>query len=245
MRVVYSALIDYPFHMRKAAVTILLAMMLASCTVTESITLDSQSGLESVSDIKAEEFFVSVLEDFAEFLPENGKSIMDSSVESFAGQLSEKDGVTAASYEKTGENTYLLSFSASDIDTVLSSFGAAEQSLINRDEKSFSFYLDIANYPELKTIVPFLADPNFEVYGPEYNQGMSEADYLDMIYFLLGEEGPDAISNGNVTINLTVPGTVTETVNAEKVSDNTISYSFPVISFLLLSEPLSFSVQWE
>ena len=95
------------------------------------------------------------------------------------------------------------------------------------------------------TIVPFLADPNFEVYGPEYNQGMSEADYLDMIYFLLGEEGPDAISNGNVTINLTVPGTVTETVNAEKISDNTISYSFPVISFLLLSEPLSFSVQWE
>ena len=54
MRVVYSALIDYPFHMRKAAVTILLAMMLASCTVTESITLDSQSGLESVSDINVQ-----------------------------------------------------------------------------------------------------------------------------------------------------------------------------------------------
>ena len=234
----------YHLDMRKTIAALAITMLLASCTVTESITLDSQSGLESVSDIKAEEFFVSVLEDFAEFLPENGKSIMDSSVESFAGQLSEKDGVTAASYEKTGENTYLLSFSASDIDTVLSSFGAAEQSLINRDEKSFSFYLDINNYPELKTIVPFLADPNFEVYGPEYNQGMSEADYLEMIYFLLGEEGPDAISNGEVTINITVPGTITSVENAEQISENTISYSFPVIAFLLLSQPLSFSASW-
>ncbi len=232
--------------MGKALLTVLsAALLLASCTVTESMTIDSPDGFKSISDIKAEPFFVSVLEDFAEFLPENGKSIMDSSIEGFAGQLGNTAGAEAVQYEKTGENQYRLSFSTSDMNTLLSSFGAEGQSFVKIDDSSFSFYLDMDNYPELKTIVPFLADPNFEVYGPEYNQGMSEEEYLEMIYFLLGEEGPDAIANGEVTINLTVPGTITGTENAEKTSDNTISYSFPVIAFLLLSEPLSFSVSWQ
>ena len=209
------------------------------------MAIGSPDSFESVSDIKAEPFFVSVLEDFAEFLPENGKSIMDSSIEGFAGQLSDTAGAEAVQYEKTGENQYRLSFSTSDMNTLLSSFGAEDQSFVKIDETGFSFYLDINNYPELKTMVPFLADPNFEVYGPEYNQGMSEEDYLEMIYFLLGEEGPGAISNGEVTINIEVPGTITAVENAERISDNTISYSFPVIAFLLLSEPLSFSVSWQ
>lgn len=232
--------------MCKALFTVLLAaLLLASCTVTESMTIGSANGFESLSDIKAEPFFVSVLEDFAEFLPENGKSIMDSSIEGFAGQLGNTAGAENVQYEKTGENQYSLAFSTSDMKTLLSSFGAENQSFVRIDDSSFSFYLDINNYPELKTIVPFLADPNFEVYGPEYNQGMSEEDYLEMIYFLLGEEGPGAISNGEVTINITVPGTITSAENAEKTSDSSISYSFPVIAFLLLSEPLSFSVSWQ
>ncbi len=245
MSVVYCALIVYPVHMGKALSILLMAvLLLASCTVTESMTINNQNSFGSVSEIKAEPFFVSVLEDFAEFLPENGKSIMDSSIEGFAGQLRETAGAEAVSYEKTGENEYTLAFSTNDLTTLLGSFGAADQSFVKIGENSFSFYLDINNYPELKTIVPFLADPNFEVYGPEYNQGMSEADYLEMIYFLLGEEGPDAISNGEVTINITVPGTITSVENAEQISENTISYSFPVIAFLLLSQPLSFSASW-
>ena len=189
MSVVYYALIVYPVHMGKASSILLMAvLLLASCTVTESMTINNQDSFGSVSEIKAEPFFVSVLEDFAEFLPENGKSIMDSSIEGFAGQLRETAGAEAVSYEKTGENEYTLAFSTNDLTTLLGSFGAADQSFVKIGENSFSFYLDINNYPELKTIVPFLADPNFEVYGPEYNQGMGEADYLEMIYFLLGND---------------------------------------------------------
>ena len=39
---------------------------------------------------------------------------------------------------------------------------------------------------------------------------MSEDDYLDMIYFLLGEDGPDAIRNGLISVTMNVPGTLTE-----------------------------------
>ena len=73
---------------------------------------------------------------------------------------------------------------------------------------------------------------------------MSEEDYLDMIYFLLGEDGPEAIRNGQVTMDITVPGTITATEGCEAIDSNTIRFSFPIIDFLLLNEPISFSAEW-
>ena len=116
--------------------------------------------------------------------------------------------------------------------------------MLRVSDKSLSFYVDIDNFDELTKIVPFLADPNFEVYGPMYNQGTTEEDYLDMIYYLLGEEGPDAIANGEVSIIVSVPGNITRVSNATKVSYNKARFTFPIIDFLLLNEPLTFTVDW-
>ena len=189
--------------------------------------------------------FVDVLADFAEFLPEDNASIMDDAVQSFGNDLAGRDAVLSAVTAKTGENEYSVDFSVSDISTFIGSFGIENQSLFTLTDGSFAFHLDISNYGELKEIVPFLADPNFEVYGPEYNQGMSDADYLEMISFLLGEDGPEAIRNGLVTVRISVPGTITATENAEAVDSSTAEFSFPIISFLLLNDPISFSIGWE
>ena len=93
-------------------------------------------------------------------------------------------------------------------------------------------------------MIPFLSDPNFEVYGPEYNQGMSEADYLDMIFYLLGEEAPEALQTSLVTINVTLPGEIISAEGVTVTGANSFTYAFPLIDFLLLAEPMSFSVTW-
>ena len=229
---------------RLSVILISMMMLLASCTVTETIDVTASDSGKSTTDVQVEQFFIDVLYSFADFLPEENADIMGNAVADLSSQLESLPSVESPSIETVEENHYRLSFDFTDIAELITDLGISEQSIFSIGDNSFSFYLDINNYPELKTIVPFLADPNFEVYGPEYNQGMSEADYLEMIYFLLGEEGPDAISNGEVTINITVPGTITSVENAEQISENTISYSFPVIAFLLLSQPLSFSASW-
>ena len=126
----------------------------------------------------------------------------------------------------------------------MSDLGAANNTLITETENSFSFFVDINNFEELTKIVPFLADPNFEVYGPLYNQGMTEEEYLDMIYYLLGEEGPDAIKNGEVKVNIEVPGTISSVEGAVKTGDRKAEFKFPIIDFLLLNKPISFKVSW-
>ncbi len=230
----------------KRYLLILVAMILflAGCQVTEELSIEGEGQGSSYTDIHVEPFFIDVLEDFGEFLPENDESMMDSAIRGYASQL---DGVSAISdikWESLGDNNYTVSFSFSDIDTLLSEMGAENQTLFTLSSNSLSFHLDIDNYSELKSAVPFLADPNFEVYGPEYNQGMSETDYLDMIYFLLGEDGPEAITNGIISVNITVPGTITDAAGCSVTGENTAAFSFPIIDFLLLSESLEFSVTW-
>ena len=148
-------------------------------------------------------------------------------------------------FSKGEGNQYTLSFDFEDITEALSALGGVENfSVLKGDDHSLSFYLDINNYSELKEMIPFLADPNFEVYGPEFNQGMSEADYSDMIFYLLGEEAPEALQTSLITINFTLPGELTKAEGVTVTGENSCSYSFPLIDFLLLSKPMSFSISW-
>lgn len=244
MIVVLSLIIYYPQIMRKLIIALSI-ILLSSCVVTESIKLDGRSG-SSTTDINVEQFFIDVLEDFSEFLPEDNQSIMDSAMTGFASQLNDASATTKVSLYKTGENAYYLDFAFSDIQRLIKELGAENaEGLISVTDSSFSFYVDIDNFDDLTKIVPFLADPNFEVYGPLYNQGTTEEDYLDMIYFLLGEEGPDAIRNGHIAIDITVPGTITAAEGAKKTGSNTARFEFPIIDFLLLNEPLTFSLNWK
>ncbi len=231
--------------MKKLSILILsIVFILSSCTVTESIKITGSSKGSSSSDINVEDFFIEVLEDFGEFLPSSDKSIMDEAMEGFAHQLCTSPSSSGVLFKNLGDNHYMLDFSYSDMKAMMSDLGAANNTLIRETENSFSFFVDINNFEELTKIVPFLADPNFEVYGPLYNQGMTEEEYLDMIYYLLGEEGPDAIKNGEVKVNIEVPGTISSVEGAVKTGDRKAEFKFPIIDFLLLNKPISFKVSW-
>ena len=195
--------------MKKLLILILsIAFIFTSCTVTESILISSSQTGASSSNIIVEDFFIEVLEDFGEFLPSSDQSIMDEAMAGFASQLSSSSAASGVKFVNLGDNQYILDFAYSDMSKMMKDLGAEGNTLITETPNSFAFYVDINNFEELTKIVPFLADPNFEVYGPLYNQGMSEEDYLDMIYYLLGEEGPDAIKNGHVTIYIEVPESI-------------------------------------
>lgn len=223
----------------------LVTLILSSCTVTETMNINNDSSINSKSEIKTEDFFVEVLEDFGEFMPEKGESIMDSAMTGFSDRIASTTNIDESTLLITGHNEYVLDFSTDDILSLIGELGGENQSLFKLESNSVSFYVDIENFEELTRIVPFLSDPNFEVYGPLYNQGTSEEDYLDMIYYLLGEEGPDAIKNGSVKITIYTPGEISDIEGADKIDSHTAEYSFPIIDFLLLNEPLSFSISWK
>lgn len=223
--------------------SILMSILLASCTVTEQMDI-KKSASQSATEIHVQDFFISVLEDYSQFMPENDQSIMDSAVTTFAGQIEDTDDGRDTLFIKTGDNSYTGTFTFDNITHLAEELGGQEQSIVIQDDNSLTFFCSIDNYTQLESIVPFLADPNIAVYLAQYNIGYSEDDYMEMITFALGAEAPDALRSSMITFNITVPGSITSLEGARQTGSDSFTYSFPLIDFLLLAQPLSFSVSW-
>ena len=234
--------------MKKAFFLALLSIiLLSSCVVSESLTTTTGYSGSSKTNLTVEDFFLSVLEDFSSFNTGEGYSIMDDAMVGFSNKVHSSENASSVNLLSDGSGKrYILSFDYSSLSGLMKDLNNGEDnSLLKVTEKSLAFNLSMDNYSELKNVIPFLSDKNFEVYGPEYSNGMTEDEYMDMISFLLGEDSPEALSNSLVTIEITTPPVITKISGAMKNGTNKAVFSFPVIDFLLLNKPISFSIEWK
>lgn len=227
-------------------VTLLAILLLSSCTVTEQLSLQTSTYSHSLFDFTVEDFFLDVLEDFSEFTPTSqDTSLVDSAIDEFEEALSLSWTTKDVSIDRINDNAYKGEFFFMDLGRLFSDLGAGnDQSFMRIHNQTLTFNLCMDNYDQLVPVIPFLADENFEAFGPVYNQGLSEDDYLEMISFMLGEEGPPAIEQSVITLHITTPQPITSFVEGKKLSSNQYEFSFPLIDFLLLSEPITFTVSW-
>lgn len=225
---------------------ILTTLVVTSCTITEKVSFKQAGYHQSDYAFNVEDFFIAVLEDFSDFAPEEDDvSLMDKAIGDFERALRYSPTTRNVVLQKLDEHSYEGVFEFSDLQRLVIDLGAGEnQSLLDIDDSSMTFFLSMDNYEQLVPVIPFLADENFEAFGPLYNQGLSEADYLEMISFMLGEEGPPAIERSIITLRVNTPKAITSFSNGRKVADQVYEFSFPLIDFLLLAEPITFTVRW-
>jgi hypothetical protein len=230
--------------------TLIILFLGTSCVMQQGLSLsDNQSGWATV-DLSVYDFFSTILEDFAPFDAEGlDKPIIEQSVDEFIEQLDAAASTSNVSGMKIKENNYFIDFTFSSLNEILDDLvGEKEQTLLTiktvGNQERLEFYLDLDNYPQLTQIVQFLADENFETFGPLYNQGMSADDYLEMISYILGEEGPDAIKESVISLRLTSPKSITSYKGGTLENANTIRFDIPLIDILLLADPITFYAQW-
>ncbi|MBI9095918.1 MAG: hypothetical protein JEY71_13690 [Sphaerochaeta sp.] len=225
---------------------LLLLFLASSCVVTEQLSFHDSGYNNSDFDFTVEDFFIAVLEDFSEFVPDNqDSSLMDSAITDFDRALRYSSTTNNVNIQKLTGNAYEGQFNFMNLDKLFSDLGAGnDQSLLIQSNNTLTFNLSMDNYDQLVPVIPFLADENFEAFGPVYNQGLNESDYLEMISFMLGEEGPPAIEKSTITLRIATPKPITGFINGKKVGASLYEFSFPLIDFLLLSEPITFSVSW-
>lgn len=229
------------------ALAVMAMLSLSSCVVTEDLHILKGNSYSSAFQFSVEDFFIAVLQDFNDFMPsDSNETIMDGAIADFQKALESGISTSNVSMEKVNDNAYNGTFDFTDIEQLFSDLGAGNnQTILVQQGKTLHFNLSMENYDQLVPVIPFLSDENFEAFGPTYNQGLSEADYLEMISFMLGEEGPGAIRKSLITLRINTPGAITTFSNGKKISDQVFEFSFPIIDFLLLAEPISFSVSWE
>ena len=126
--------------MKRLILPLAVILSLASCTVTEDLSLSGNGGT-SYADIHVEDFFIDVLNDFSTFIPESSETIMDSAVRTFSEQLDAIESVTSVSWEKTG---YSYLFSSMDDSIIVH---------LTADGRNFLPYLrDRITYPEFGVV---------------------------------------------------------------------------------------------
>ena len=221
--------------------------VLSSCTVTQNFRAQSDISGSSRSGITVDQFFLDVLSDFSDITPSGDYSLMDEAMLNFTDRINASSASSSVMlYTDGNSQKYIISFDYSSLEKVVSDLnGGKSNTLLKIDEKSMSLNLNIDNYSELESVIPFLSDPNFEVYGPRYSYGMSKDEYMDMISFLLGEEGPKALEESFVSIEINTPGDIKNVEGAMKTGTRKAVYSFPVVDFLTLNKPLTFTVEWK
>lgn len=227
----------------------------SSCKVTETMNLKNkitENGTlkgNSHIDLTVSDYFVSVVEDLSNW-DETGNEdpILQVAIDEFVQNLEESDSASSIKFIKTGVNTYMGDFSFSDFNNLILDLSKnSNSSLVSATEKDgkthIQIHIGMDNYEELTKIVPFLANPNFEVYGPLYNNDLTEENYLEMMSFILGEECPDEILSSKVTIQVVAPKQITSH-NGTLKNAKTVVFSFPLIDFLLLHEPIEFELEY-
>lgn len=234
--------------LKKLLLSITIALvLLSSCTVTQTFVQKSNNSGSSLSDIQVNQFFLNVLDDFSSFSSTSDYSVMDDAMLNFASKVNSSSHSSSVILQTDGESKrYIMGFDYSSLSGLIEDLNNGKSNtILSMDSSSISFNLDINNYEELESVIPFLSDPNFEVYGPRYSYGMSEEEYYDMISFLLGEDGPASLKESYVYVEINTPGNITYIEGATKTNSQTALFTFKVIDFLLLNNPLSFKVQWE
>ena len=253
--------IGYHCNMRRkisafCAIFLICLLLLSSCVVTESLTLSGEITKstkvpgKSHSDISVDDFFVGVMEDLSNWTDKgNNDPVIDVAIHDFESNVKASRGTGGVSFTEIAENTYTGDFSFTDFATLLVdlSNGHANQSIVTIRKADTRTHVEIninmENYEELTEIIPFLADPNFEVYGPLYNNDLTEEEYLEMVSFILGEQCPDSIGKSNISIVVSAPKAIVSH-NGKLRDSKTVEFSFPLIDFLLLHHSIDFYLEY-
>ena len=230
--------------------------LLCSCVVSEKLTLNSSLSAgkpvdgKSHVDLSVDDFFVGVVEDLSNWSEtDNNDPIIDVAVRDFVTNLQSSKTTGNIRFIETGHNTYMGDFTFSDFKGLLIDLSkdVSNQSIVTLSEKDGRTHVEINinmdNFEQLTKIIPFLGDPNFEVYGPLYNNDLTKEEYLEMVSFILGEQCPDSIAKSSVKIQVVAPKAIVSH-NGKTRNTKTVEFSFPLIDFLLLHDPIRFYLEY-
>lgn len=229
----------------------ILCALLSSCAVTQVLNftdVSEEAFGDAQSYLKADTFLVDVLEDLSCWTgTEEDNAFLDVAVTSVAQSIAQSDYSRYVYIYKDNENSYIVNFGFTDFSSLIQTMaGDTEQNIISLEEDdagtTLSFNLSMDNYHYLEQMIPILADPNFEAYGPVYNNppydNRTAEDYVSMMEFIFGEGAKD-IETSTVKIVFNAPSPIIAT-SGKLVSPESTEFEFALLDFLLLHDPVKF-----
>ena len=106
---------------------------------------------------------------------------------------------------------------------------------------SLRIHIDRENYRQIAAFFPMLASPLLQSLGPQVDQKITQADYLEMIRFSIGDEAPGLARKSSITIRVRPDGDIVSQAGGVASGDEVV-FQVPLLRVLLLDAPLDFSL---
>ncbi|GEM_PF-1003449 len=230
----------------------LLFLLFTGCSVNEEVFLKGDGSGTVSSQVVVKPIFIDYMKSMAEVTGESNKlkdgKIFD--IENIRKTMEERPGITVVKIENPSPEKLNLRLKFSNVEEVFKS----EKDLTSVGLISFSrtakgkllkFHLDKKNFHQLLAVFPELSNPIVESMGPQEDEDTTEAEYLEMIQFALGEKGPEAVKTSSIKLTIHVDGKLLSQSGGKLKDKKTVVFKLPLLKLLLLNEPIDYSILFE
>jgi hypothetical protein len=107
--------------------------------------------------------------------------------------------------------------------------------------RTLKLHLDRSNYGQVAKIFPGLSNPLFEGMGPQESDTITEEEYLEMIRFSLGDEGPGLVKKSFIDVTIRPEGEIVSQAGGTAVNGGVL-FRIPLLRLLVLDKPLDYAV---
>ncbi len=105
-------------------------------------------------------------------------------------------------------------------------------------------HLDRSNYRQVAGLFPLLDSPVLQTLGPQVDQKVTTDDYLEMIKFAIGEDGPGLVRKSSIVITVRPDGEIVSQTGGT-VSGGAVVFRVPLLRVLVLDSPLDYSLTYK
>jgi hypothetical protein len=224
------------------------SLFLSGCAITQKATVEADGSGSARLRIELESFYHEALLDMASLEEgssfEAGGSIFD--LEGTREAFDRKESVQLVDIDSPDPRVLEASVVFRDVEEVFKSqTELTAAGVISFDSqgptKTITLHIDRQNFVEISEFFALKNNPLFETFGPEQNEHTTQEEYMEMVEFMLGEEGPPSLLESFIELEVNVKGKILSQKGG-RVAGNSVFFRIPLIRVLLLNQPLDYSI---
>jgi len=235
--------------LKKIAMVLLCSIPLLSCTMKQEIFLNNDGSGTANVEINLKSFVIPTIEDLAEVSPDIDPDEL-LSPEKISESMLLNPEVSNVHAERPLKDRLKIDFDFGSIEDLFEQTEDEVQSSglikINKtaNETKLTLTINKDTYRGFSSIIPNIDDPTMSALAPDPDMDVSESEYLDMIEFFFGDDGPAGVLDSMLNLVINVDGTITDQQGGKKLGNNKVEFNVPLIRILLLDRNLVYSITY-